>query len=110
MKDYPSQEMDRFNVRLPAGMREAIAEGAKAHGRSMNSEIVKILQDTLNRSSLEIDKLNELDVTELQEIVKTQAAILLKYNETISNSYDTIAGIMDFLNQKKQEKNQAKDK
>jgi len=104
MKDYPSQEMDRFNVRLPAGMREAIAERAKAHGRSMNSEIVKILQDTLNRSSLEIDKLNELDVTELQEIVKTQAAILLKYNETISNSYDTIAGIMDFLNQKKQEK------
>lgn len=48
MKNYPSQEMDRFNVRLPAGMRDAIAERAKANGRSMNSEIVQILEDALN--------------------------------------------------------------
>lgn len=40
--------MDRFNVRLPAGMRDAIAERAKANGRSMNSEIVQILEDALN--------------------------------------------------------------
>ncbi|RAW93976.1 MULTISPECIES: Arc family DNA-binding protein [unclassified Photorhabdus] len=48
MKKYPSQEMERFNVRLPAGMRDAIAERAEKHGRSMNSEIVQILQDVLN--------------------------------------------------------------
>jgi hypothetical protein len=48
MSDYPSQEMDRFNVRLPAGMREAIAKRAKENGRSMNSEIVQILDDALN--------------------------------------------------------------
>lgn len=46
---FPSQEMDRFNVRLPNGMREAIAERAKQNGRSMNSEIVHILEDALNR-------------------------------------------------------------
>ncbi|WP_242633954.1 Arc family DNA-binding protein [Atlantibacter hermannii] len=48
MSKFPSQEMDRFNVRLPAGMRDAIAERAKANGRSMNSEIVQILQDALS--------------------------------------------------------------
>lgn len=42
--------MDRFNVRLPAGMRDAIAERAKTNGRSMNSEIVQILQDALDSS------------------------------------------------------------
>lgn len=34
-------------MRLPAGMRDAIAERAKANGRSMNSEIVQILEDAL---------------------------------------------------------------
>ena len=48
MSKFPSQEMDRFNVRLPSGMREAIAERAKRNGRSMNSEIVQILQDALD--------------------------------------------------------------
>lgn len=48
MSKFPSQEMDRFNVRLPAGMREAIAERAERSGRSMNSEIVQILSDALH--------------------------------------------------------------
>ncbi|HEE9886339.1 Arc family DNA-binding protein [Atlantibacter hermannii] len=47
MNKFPSQEMDRFNVRLPVGMRDAIAERAKKNGRSMNSEIVQILEDAL---------------------------------------------------------------
>ena len=47
MSKFPSQEMDRFNVRLPAGMREAIAKRAEQSGRSMNSEIVQILSDAL---------------------------------------------------------------
>ncbi|MFN7080656.1 Arc family DNA-binding protein [Proteus mirabilis] len=55
-KKFPSQEMDRFNVRLPAGMRDAIAERADKHGRSMNSEIVQILHDKLTGpESLQID-------------------------------------------------------
>ena len=45
---FPSQEMDRFNVRLPNGMRDAIAERAKENGRSMNAEIVQILEDALS--------------------------------------------------------------
>ncbi|MBD3717078.1 Arc family DNA-binding protein [Enterobacter hormaechei] len=47
MMKYPSQLQDKFNLRLPEGMRDAIAERAKTNGRSMNSEIVQILQDAL---------------------------------------------------------------
>lgn len=46
-KRYPSQEMDRFNIRMPIGMRDAIAKRAEENGRSMNSEIVQILEDAL---------------------------------------------------------------
>ncbi|HEY4467315.1 MAG TPA: Arc family DNA-binding protein [Klebsiella sp.] len=45
-KDNPSF-IERFTVRMPDGMRDAIAERAKANGRSMNSEIIQILQDAL---------------------------------------------------------------
>ncbi|MDE9557339.1 Arc family DNA-binding protein [Xenorhabdus bovienii] len=49
-KKYPSQEMDRFNVRMPAGMRDEITKIAELSGRSMNSEIVQMLQDALDAS------------------------------------------------------------
>ncbi|MDR9615307.1 Arc family DNA-binding protein [Providencia rettgeri] len=47
MAKYPSQLQDKFNLRLPDGMKDIIAERAKANGRSMNSEIVQILEDAL---------------------------------------------------------------
>jgi plasmid stability protein len=43
---------DKFNLRFPDGMRDAIAERAKANGRSMNSEIVQILDDALNSNAV----------------------------------------------------------
>lgn len=67
MSRFPSQEMDRFNVRLPSGMREAIAERAKANGRSMNSEIVQILQE-----ALDTDK--AISESDLVDFDSTQAA------------------------------------
>ncbi|ELI8291994.1 Arc family DNA-binding protein [Yersinia enterocolitica] len=47
MSKFPSQEMDRFNVRLPSGMRSAIAERAKQNGRSMNTELIFIIDEAL---------------------------------------------------------------
>lgn len=43
VKDY-----DKFMLRFPDGMRDAIARRAEANGRSMNSEIIQILQDALD--------------------------------------------------------------
>lgn len=47
-KPYPSETQERFIVRLPDGMRELIAQSAKEHGRSMNSDIVARLQESFN--------------------------------------------------------------
>ncbi len=55
VKDY-----DKFNLRFPDGMREAIAERARLNGRSMNSEIIQVLQDALN-SNTEDSLIQELE-------------------------------------------------
>ncbi|MFM5266230.1 Arc family DNA-binding protein [Aeromonas caviae] len=46
-----SRESDKFVLRLPEGMREKIAELAKASGRSMNAELVHRIQRTIDEDS-----------------------------------------------------------
>lgn len=46
-QNYTSRTADKFVVRLPNGMREHIAEVAKQHHRSMNSEIIARLEHSL---------------------------------------------------------------
>jgi hypothetical protein len=46
-KPAVSRESDKFMLRLPDGMRERIAEVAKANGRSMNAEIVARIEASL---------------------------------------------------------------
>ncbi|WP_328186883.1 Arc family DNA-binding protein [Marinobacter sp. OP 3.4] len=45
-KSYPSHQLDKFQLRLPAGMREQIREAAERNSRSMNSEIVARLEQS----------------------------------------------------------------
>jgi predicted DNA-binding protein len=47
----PSDQADRFLLRLPPGMRERIAEIAKESGRSMNAEIIARLERSLEADS-----------------------------------------------------------
>lgn len=42
---YPSEAADRFQVRLPDGMRDRIKAAAEANNRSMNAEIVAVLEE-----------------------------------------------------------------
>jgi len=51
MADKPVKDYDKFMLRFPDGMRDAIADRAKENGRSMNSEIIQILEDTLRIES-----------------------------------------------------------
>lgn len=51
-KPYPSELQDRFIVRFPEGMRDQIAEAAKANSRSMNAEIVIRLHDSFATEDL----------------------------------------------------------
>lgn len=53
---FPSQIQDKFTVRFPDGMRDAIAERAKDNGRSMNSEIIDMIGKALVSPSLSDDE------------------------------------------------------
>ncbi|WNN42780.1 Arc family DNA-binding protein [Winslowiella toletana] len=49
MTKYPSQMQDKFNLRFPDGMRDEIADRAKANGRSMNSEIIEMIKFAMEK-------------------------------------------------------------
>lgn len=50
---YNSRTADKFVVRLPDGLRERIADVARTHHRSMNSEIIARLARSLDEESTE---------------------------------------------------------
>lgn len=63
---YSSRTADKFVVRLPDGMRERIADVARNHHRSMNSEIIARLEQSMLQESALSDDLNmHLDSPEL---------------------------------------------
>jgi hypothetical protein len=63
---YSSRTADKFVVRLPDGMRERIADVARNHHRSMNSEIIARLEHSLFQEGTLGDELNlRLDSPEL---------------------------------------------
>ncbi|WP_414454309.1 Arc family DNA-binding protein [Enterobacter roggenkampii] len=47
MADKQVKDYDKFNLRFPDGMRDAIAERARRNGRSMNAEIIVIISNAL---------------------------------------------------------------
>lgn len=67
MGKVPSRGSDQFIVRFPDGMRDRIAEAAKAGGRSMNSEIVLRLEKSLNA---DLDGAIVVNAAGLQSIVE----------------------------------------
>lgn len=76
MSKYPSQMQDKFNLRFPDGMRDAIAERAKRNGRSMNSEIVQILEDALSSETPSEDE--SLDMKQIRVLLDKIANELWK--------------------------------
>ena len=76
---FPSQQQDRFIVRLPDGMRDRIAEAAKANNRSMNAEIVARLASTLEdrdtfTSAMKLLEQATTDIKAIVERAHTDAA------------------------------------
>lgn len=68
----PSRTADQFQLRLPDGMRERIADEAKKNGRSMNAEIV---------SRLEGSFFTEGDVGLSSEFIKRAAEAMERIEE-----------------------------
>ena len=50
---YSSRTADKFVVRLPDGMRERVAEVARRNHRSMNSEIIARLDESMSSGQLD---------------------------------------------------------
>lgn len=67
MSEKQVRDYDKFMLRFPDGMRDAIAERAKRNGRSMNSEIVQILEDALGTNTQKELILADSDITELAD-------------------------------------------
>ncbi|MDI6025634.1 Arc family DNA-binding protein [Corticibacterium sp. UT-5YL-CI-8] len=42
--DFPSSKQDQFVLRFPDGLRDRIKASAEKHGRSMNAEIILVLE------------------------------------------------------------------
>ena len=108
MTKYPSQLQDKFNLRLPDGMRNAIAERAKTNGRSMNSEIIQILEDAINPESEKIEVLNAADriaasadakdmIVNQQETIELQTKII----ENLKQKINILASILTDKDDKK---------
>jgi hypothetical protein len=49
---YPSQLAERFQVRMPDGLRDRIREEAEKNNRSMNAEIVARLEGSFSQAEM----------------------------------------------------------
>ena len=80
---YTSRTADKFVVRLPEGMRDRIAEVAKQHHRSMNSEIIARLEHSL----LDLPTLPDfpsrqaLDSQPVDQLNQPERELLLRFRE-----------------------------
>lgn len=66
--EFPSQNLDKFVVRLPEGMRERLAQAAKTSNRSMNSEIVARLEESFPATLPEHEVLKQLYDEHLRQL------------------------------------------
>ncbi|WUR14713.1 Arc family DNA-binding protein [[Empedobacter] haloabium] len=71
------QTADKYIVRLPDGMREKISEIAKSNKRSMNAEIVSMLQQAMDDRASSVAGAS-LDIDALAEALASKLAARLK--------------------------------
>jgi predicted HicB family RNase H-like nuclease len=91
--------IERFTIRMPDGMRDAIAERAKSNGRSMNSEIVSILQEKITS-----DRFDHISSKEfLEKVPLPLKAKMVEYRTKIAKiklaqAYKTFDENLEILN------------
>lgn len=78
---------ERFVIRLPDGMRDRIADAAKANNRSMNAEIVSRLERSFEGAQLGFS-------ADLLDVLGLQATLTLTLAATIDRSKLTEGDLM----------------
>lgn len=67
---YPSQTAERFQIRMPDGLRDRIRAAAERNGRSMNTEIISALELMYPaRTELDQPTSGEINDDEFQKIL-----------------------------------------
>lgn len=96
LQHYTSRTADKFVVRLPEGMRDRIAEVAKQHHRSMNSEIIARLEHSL----LDLPSLPEqpsrqaLDAQRLEDLNHPERELLVRFREMSRRQQNALLALL----------------
>ncbi|QGU10689.1 Arc family DNA-binding protein [Leclercia sp. J807] len=64
-----SREDPQLRIRLPIELKEKVEASAKENNRSMNAEIVQILQDALASGDANTAVLNHIGIKEMHKIL-----------------------------------------
>nr|WP_234276041.1 Arc family DNA-binding protein [Klebsiella aerogenes] len=94
MSKFPSQMQDKFNLRFPEGMRDAIAERAKQNGRSMNSEIIQMIEDQLNATK---DQGVVRGLETLESTIEQQRELIYKQSMLTKELTTSLHGVVSAL-------------
>lgn len=97
MSEKQVRDYDKFMLRFPDGMRDAIAERAKQNGRSMNSEIVQALEEYLSEEGQPSGVETEI-ATRLAEIVDSQKKQIIQLFEILDKQkkqVDKLIGMVE---------------
>lgn len=86
--DFPSTKQDQFNLRFPEGMRAEIQRLAAEDGRSMNAQIVEMLNFAIQNSGLDIDEITQMLVVQRQEMNDLRKQISVAGDRTSENTSD----------------------
>ncbi|MBA6418948.1 Arc family DNA-binding protein [Pseudomonas neustonica] len=96
-QNYTSRTADKFVVRLPEGMRDRIADVAKQHHRSMNSEIIARLEHSLldlpilpEQTQPSRQALNE----QLDDLSSSEQALLVRYREMSRRQQNALLALL----------------
>lgn len=97
MSEKQVRDYDKFMLRFPDGMRDAIAERAKANGRSMNSEIVQILEDTIQSENKQRHKAVISSIQREIAITKADATLTEREHKSIDSQLSKIDELTERL-------------
>jgi plasmid stability protein len=87
-KPYPSEQQERFIIRFPDGMRDKISALAKANGRSMNAEVISMIEASLRQTSAALPAANQIGA---------DALVMLAIHEAVKGLQADVAELRDFL-------------
>lgn len=89
---YTSRTADKFVVRLPDGMRDRIAEVARAQHRSMNSEIIARLENSLKQDGV-LAQSSELNLNS-PELSQHERELLMRFRQLAQRQQNALLSLI----------------